>query len=1240
MKKAFFGFTLLFILAFNLHLINRVEAETSSTEIQLFSQYLVDDFSQVSSGFEFTSVITNTGKVFIWGDNKYGQLGDGTFVSKHSPTDITDKFNLYFGEVITNSSLGGRHALALSSTGRIFAWGQNFYGELGDGTRIDSNLPVDITGMFNLVDGEHIVEISTGFFHSAALTSSGRLFTWGENYDGQLGDKTNLNKSIPVDITPNFYLSNGEKIIKLSLGYGFSAAITSFGRVFTWGRNYDGQLGNGTTTQINYPSEIGSYFALETDEEIVDIIAGAKHSAAITSLGRLFMWGYNYYGQIGDGSTVNRNLPVDVTSGFSLGVGEVIAKVSLGEFHSSAITSLGKIYSWGNNAKSQIGIGSWRVGEYFTTPVDINSRFVFFEDEHPVNLSIGGSHSAIITSRGRVFTWGNNSYGQLGYIAIGSFEYPTPIEIKGEYETLPGELITKIELGGYFSGALTSLNRVLMWGDNTIGQLGIGTTNYTNEPKLTPIDITNRFNLNTGEKVIDIVLGTNHSIVLTSEGRIFTWGSNFYGQLGDGTFIDKITPQEITDKFPLNGGEVITVIDATDDFSLVITSDGRIFTWGKNISGLIGDGTTVEKNLPVDITDNFNFAINEEILSVSLGGYHALLMTSDLRIFAWGDNGWGQLGTGDEVSRYLPIEITNNFQLLNDEFIVKLATGGGYSQVLTSMGRVFSWGDNFQGQLGVGYTAGVNSPSPVNITSQFDLDIDETIVDITLGVSHSGALTSKNRLFTYGFNYFGSVGIGFTEEHVFNPVDITSNFTFLDAEYITDLYFSGDSSALITSRGRIYVWGNNESGMLGDGTTTDHFTPIEINLLTETTNSVNIVFDYEYDIFAEYGVGDNSLIQAKALDQEGNEYDIEIIGEVHWYWIGQFLITYRAFDSSGTLALRSRIVYTFNQVKIDDNTRYEMNLDFFQDEIYTENLNLNQPSISFLGNIYTSFNDISSQDLSLGTNKVKYNFIVEDRLVIADKVITVVDTTAPVFDDIENQTIELGEFEDIDWTTLIQNVNDDYSTTFVYEEVKDSVQYYTLGTYEVTVKVIDEFNNYLEKSFFVTVEDTTAPSASLRPSLDSIEQGSTYIEYGINASDLTIIDITIYGEINVSVPGTYKLTYEVTDTSGNKTVLYRYVTVYEKQDPIQFTLGTANTTIKVGDDYIDGTCKVTIYNKEYECVVKENNVNTDVEGIYSIIYSYDYEGVEYNYKRYVFVTGENQNLQIYYLPIKKEEGEI
>lgn len=383
---------------------------------------------------------------------------------------------------------------------------------------------------------ETILSTSFAEGHSSAVTSDGRLFIWGDNYKGKLGNGSTSNQYSPVDISPQFGLDVGETIIFSSLGTQHSSAITSNGRVFTWGYNNKGQLGDNTIIDKNTPTEITSQFNLVSGEEIVSLSLGAEFSAAVTSEGRLFTWGYNNKGQLGDGTLTDRFTPTDITSQFSLNSGELISSVSLGDYHSSALTTDGRVFTWGFNNNGQLGDGTLTDKH---SPQDITTEFNFDSGEHPTAVSLGEEFSALITSEGRVFTWGNNVFGQLGDNT--TIDRSSPTDITSEFDLEMNEKINSISLGGDHSAATTSNGDLYTWGYNSAGQLGDG----SRDNESSPMNITSQFSLNVGETIESISLGSKSSSAVTSEGRTYTWGYNAVGQLGDGAIYNIKTPYNL-----------------------------------------------------------------------------------------------------------------------------------------------------------------------------------------------------------------------------------------------------------------------------------------------------------------------------------------------------------------------------------------------------------------------------------------------------------------------------------------------------------------------------------------------------------------------------------------------------------------------------------------------------------------------------------------------------------------------
>jgi len=377
----------------------------------------------------------------------------------------------------------------------------------------------------------------------------------------------------------------------------------------TFTASYNGQTESTTTTVNNAEttaeivlgtSQSNPDYNFNTTGEIVQVVAGGSHSATVTKDGSLYMWGWNFHGQLGDGTTTDRYTPVKIMDN--------VASVSLGGYHSAAITKDGSLYMWGCNGNGRLGDGT-TTDRY--TPVKIM--------DNVASVSLGGYHSAAITKNGSLYTWGYNEYGQLG---DGTSSHKTkPVKIMDN--------IVSVSLGGYHSAAITKDGSLYMWGFNYRGRLGDGTT----ASKDTPVKIM--------DNVVSVSLGSGYSAAVTKDGSLYMWGYNGNGQLGDGTSSHKTKPVKIMDN--------IVSVSLGGYHSAAITKDSNLYMWGGNGNGQLGDGITTNRNTPVKIMDN--------VASVSLGGYHSAAITKNGSLYTWGYNEYGQLGDGTTTDRTSPVAI-------------------------------------------------------------------------------------------------------------------------------------------------------------------------------------------------------------------------------------------------------------------------------------------------------------------------------------------------------------------------------------------------------------------------------------------------------------------------------------------------------------------------------------------------------------------------------------------------------
>jgi alpha-tubulin suppressor-like RCC1 family protein len=298
---------------------------------------------KVATGAIHTLAYTKTGTLVAWGDNFMAQLGDGTVDERLLPVPVRDPP----AGAVVKLGAGSYHSMVLLEDGSLWGWGANNLSQLGIGWAAEQATPVKVKGL----DTRFIVDFVLGGDHCLALDSEGVLWAWGHNSDGQLGDGTTLDRDMPGRVMG----MDGRNIIALAAGYASSAVALSDGSVFAWGDNAKGQLGDGTTTDRKLPVPIDALAGKKIQAlSLGGCGLGGGHSLALSSDGRLWAWGDNAYGQLGIGSTTASTSPMPVT----LPAGTKVRKIAAGGFHSLALMTNGSVWGWGRGNNGQLGTGS------------------------------------------------------------------------------------------------------------------------------------------------------------------------------------------------------------------------------------------------------------------------------------------------------------------------------------------------------------------------------------------------------------------------------------------------------------------------------------------------------------------------------------------------------------------------------------------------------------------------------------------------------------------------------------------------------------------------------------------------------------------------------------------------------------------------------------------------------------------------------------------------------------------
>jgi alpha-tubulin suppressor-like RCC1 family protein len=343
----------------------------------------------IAAGLNHTCAVQPSGSVRCWGYNASGQLGDGSNTSSVTTTvavmDLSDAVAL---------AAGLEYTCALQSGGGVRCWGSNNFGQLGNGS--SSTSTVAVTGLANTV------AVAAGFGHACALQASGSVRCWGNNELGQLGNGATASAVItPVAVVG---LSDA---VALTAGGSNTCALQTSGSVRCWGFNTSGQLGNGSTATV-----VVSPVTVSGLSDAVAVATSGSHTCALQASGGMRCWGNNQFGQLGDGSNVNKITSIAVN-----GLTDAVA-LTVGAFHTCALQASGSVRCWGNNDADQLGNGS---------TVSSNNPVAVTGLADAAALAAGFGHTCALQVGGDMRCWGSNLFGQLGDGTWIKKSVPTPV---------------------------------------------------------------------------------------------------------------------------------------------------------------------------------------------------------------------------------------------------------------------------------------------------------------------------------------------------------------------------------------------------------------------------------------------------------------------------------------------------------------------------------------------------------------------------------------------------------------------------------------------------------------------------------------------------------------------------------------------------------------------------------------------------------------------------------------------
>ena len=739
----------------------------------------IDDATAVAEGGWHTCALRRTGEVFCWGSNWDGQLGNGkstgnpfnTSEDSPVPIKVLDKSD------VTAIEAGGLHTCALHQDGTITCWGSNTFGELGNGQSTgdrddisaDSAVPVKVIGISDAT------AVAVGGWNTCALHQDSTVSCWGSNTYGELGngqstgdpDDTSADSAVPVKVTG---ISDATAI---AVGGWHVCALHQTGEVSCWGRNRRDELGNGQTPEERELSDLPVKVVGISDATAVT--AGGDHTCALHQDSTITCWGSNTYGELGNGQSTgdpddtSADSPVPVKV---VGISNAMA-VSTGGNHGCALLRTDEIACWGDNRIGQLGNGeSTGLPEDHSANSNVPVKVIGLltptvqesqntgTDSAVNSIGTGGFHSCALMQTGSISCWGSNINGQLGNGELGN-------ELEGDHalSAMPVKVLgisdaTAVALGGWHTCALRRTGDVFCWGANWDGQLGngksTGNPRDNSEDSPAPVKVLHR------SDTIDIKAGGLHTCALHQDGTITCWGSNSYGELGNGQSTGSRDDTSADSSMPV---KVIGISDATAIAvggwnTCALHQDGTISCWGSNSYGELGNGrstgdtddTSEDSAVPVKVTGI------SDATAIAVGGWHVCALHQDGTISCWGSNSYGELGSGltpeeGELSD-LPVKVVG----ISDATTV--TAGGGYTCALHQDGTISCWGGNSYGELGNGQSTGdirdtsANSAVPVKAVGI------SNAMAVSTGGNHGCALLQTDEIACWGDNRLGQLGNG------------------------------------------------------------------------------------------------------------------------------------------------------------------------------------------------------------------------------------------------------------------------------------------------------------------------------------------------------------------------------------------------------------------------------------------------------------------------------------------------
>lgn len=807
-----------------------------------------------STGAQATTyAIDHEDRLWAWGYNAYGQVGDGTTTQRHTPVLISGRFGdlgkVAQVEVASESHYGT--VFVVDKDGQLWAWGRNSTGEVGNGLTAQQTVPYKVSGGNGLgtvakgTDGRYqlaAVASSTTAVTVYAIDVDGRLWAWGSNTSGQVANGSTTTRTTPYQVTSQSGAGRITEATQVVTAGATTYAVDGSGNVWAWGSNASGQVGNGASaTNVLAPFNVSARTPALSGVSTLAVTANPGTTTTVYAIDRsgdLWGWGENASLQVEAGGA-DVTTPRKISSPTGLGA---VSKVVTGGTGTSttayAVDTQGNLWAWGEN-------GSRQVGNNATTDVGVPFKLsgLGAVSEVVASGSSTGVTAYAVRADGTLHSWGYNSNGETGTGSTGVVGTPTPVAGIGQVRTVVSSSNVAYAIGA--SGWLWA------WGMNNYRQVGVEET--ADQP--TPVRLSDL------GQVRSVATNSRSTLALTTSGDLWGWGGNAEGAAGHPTAYVP-TPQPVLPAVR----EVVT----TGDVTAAVDMSGNVWAWGDNTHRATAKSTSGNTTRPFLVTDGTPGRPVAPVKSLHASGYYnfdtLFAVDANGELWSWGFVGMAGAGVPDgniliynswkaptKLSTGAPGELGTVKKVFarHEQSAANISTvdqADGVSYAIDDDGSLWTWGSGAASAFGTSTgvqtscSYGLFSPiwrapacalSPVNVTGLTD------VVDVAMSsdpdrrTTTTFAVEADGDLWAWGANTSGQVGNGTTTEQP-SPVKITGLGAGTDKLEAVEKVFTKRSTANRTTvyalekDGELWAWGANNNGQVGNGGSVNATAPVKI----------------------------------------------------------------------------------------------------------------------------------------------------------------------------------------------------------------------------------------------------------------------------------------------------------------------------------------------------------------------------------------------------------------------------